>query len=125
MKKIIISTEEEGDAKKWIERESGRKVFDLFFNPETNEKVRLEHWAPGVEVKGLIADGGEEILVWEGGYQEKKEEAEGRAREDEEADTGEGMHWIRNPAKDAGKPYHRIAGERGCKLLIKEGHLGL
>ena len=112
MKKIITRTDKETAKDKWIEKEKGRFVLELFYNPSTKEHVRMERWDPDVVVRGAIAEGGEEILAWEGGF-----------KEDEGDYTSAGMHWVRNPASSAGKSFQRVAGASGCQLLIKEGHL--
>ncbi len=118
MKKIIVPPEGDQE-RKWIEKESGRNVLELFFNPETNERVRMERWGPNVEVNGSIPKGGEEILVWKGGFKDEEGEVDHR-----DYTKPNGMHWIRNPASAEGKPYRRVAGSEGCQVLIKEGHLG-
>ncbi len=70
------------------------------------EHVRLEHWAPNVDV-ALPVPGGIELLVLDGGF------AEGG-----EAFTRQS--WLRLPA---GAVLRAVAGPLGCRLWAKSGHL--
>jgi len=70
------------------------------------EEVRLEHWAPGVAV-GLDLPGGGEFLVLEGNFRN-------------EGETFERMSWLRLPA---GASLQAVAGQAGCRLWLKTGHL--
>ncbi len=80
------------------------EVMSLF--KDRREEVRLEKWDPGAEV--ILEDsGGLEILVLEGSYSEGGHEFLEHA-------------WLRLPK---GAPLHAVAGEDGCKVWVKSGHL--
>ncbi len=70
------------------------------------EQVRLERWAPGAVID-LALPGGLQVLVLEGAFQETGE-------------TFEPQSWLRLPA---GARLQANAGESGCLLWIKSGHL--
>lgn len=76
----------------------------LFHNK--HENVRIETWSPGLEI-GFVPQGGMEILVLEGGFEEADE-------------LFEPQSWLRLPA---GTPLQAIVGSAGARVWIKEGHL--
>lgn len=82
----------------------GVAVTPLFADPREN--VRLEHWAPGAAVS-LEADGGAEIFVLEGGFEES-------------GDSLRRHSWLRVPI---GGQVAAKAGHEGAKVWIKTGHL--
>jgi quercetin dioxygenase-like cupin family protein len=73
---------------------------------DSREDVRMELWAPGVEVE-LDLPGGAELLVLEGGY------TEGGV-------VMGAWDWLRLPA---GARLHAEAGPEGARLWVKSGHL--
>jgi hypothetical protein len=73
---------------------------------DSREDVRMELWAPGVEVE-LDLPGGAELLVLEGGYTEGGVEMGA-------------WDWLRLPA---GARLHAEAGPEGARLWVKSGHL--
>ncbi len=82
----------------------GVAVTPLFLDPREN--VRVEQWQPGVTVP-LDTDGGAELFVLEGGFDE----------------GGEGLRrhsWLRLPS---GAQAVAKAGPAGAKVWIKSGHL--
>ncbi len=70
------------------------------------EDVRLERWAPGSTID-LAPQGGFELLVLEGAFTEGGESFGPQS-------------WLRLPP---GAPLHATAGDSGCKVWVKEGHL--
>lgn len=73
---------------------------------DAREEVRLEKWEAGADVT-LKDAGGMEVLVLEGSYSEGGHEFVEHA-------------WLRLPK---GAPLRAVAGEAGCKVWIKSGHL--
>jgi len=73
---------------------------------DPTEEVRLEQWGPGVAV-GLDLPGGGEFLVLQGNFRNEEE-------------MFERMSWLRLPA---GARLQAVAGEAGCRLWLKTGHL--
>lgn len=73
---------------------------------DAQEHVRVEHWAPHVQVH-LPDSGGIEILVLDGAIVEGGEVLEGGS-------------WLRLPA---GAELPAAAGARGARIWIKTGHL--
>ena len=71
------------------------------------EHVALARWAPGTMFKPHAHDGGEEILVLEGTFQ------------DEHGTYPKGS-WLRSPHSSRHHPYT----EEGCTIYVKTGHLG-
>ena len=71
-----------------------------------NERVMLERWAEGTYRPAHSHPQGEEILVFEGSF------------EDEEGTYPTGT-WIRNPPGSRHAPYTHV----GCVLYLKTGHL--
>jgi hypothetical protein len=82
----------------------GVAVLPLF--QDGHETVRLERWAPGAAI-GQALPGGAELLVLRGAFEEGGEHFGVQS-------------WLRLPvgAKLAAK-----AGDRGCELWIKTGHM--
>jgi hypothetical protein len=83
---------------------SGADVMPLFRN--TREDVRIEKWAPGLDLV-LQPEGGLEILVLSGSFTEGGE-------------TFEEQSWLRLPI---GAPFKAKSGPLGCRVWVKEGHL--
>lgn len=83
----------------------GVEVLPLF--RDAVEEVRLERWAPGAAIS-LAAPRGLEVLVLEGGFEES-------------GDAFEVQSWLRLPP---GSTLHAQAGNRGCRIWLKSGHLG-
>jgi anti-sigma factor ChrR (cupin superfamily) len=73
---------------------------------DESENVRLERWAPGASVE-LDLKGGGEFLVLEGSFTEGGDQLERES-------------WLRLPA---GGSLRTTAGNNGCKLWVKTGHL--
>lgn len=71
-----------------------------------SENVALVRWQPGTRFTAHRHDGGEEILVLEGIFQ------------DEFGDYPAGS-WLRNPDKSTHTPF----SEEGCLIYVKTGHL--
>jgi anti-sigma factor ChrR (cupin superfamily) len=82
----------------------GVEILPLF--EDAHEVVRLERWAPGVQVT-LSAPGGTEVLVLDGDFIESRE-------------TFDAQSWLRLPA---GATLQAAAGPTGCRVWIKTGHL--
>jgi ChrR Cupin-like domain len=82
----------------------GVEVMPLF--RAADEDVRLERWAPGASVL-LALPGGAEVLVLEGGFEERGEHFEPQS-------------WLRLPAGDS---LQAKADPGGCRVWIKTGHL--
>lgn len=82
----------------------GVSVLPLFQDPR--ETVRLEKWTPGATIE-TAPGGGMELLVLAGSFVENFEKFE----------TGS---WLRLPS---GAPLNAIAGQEGCDIWIKTGHL--
>jgi anti-sigma factor ChrR (cupin superfamily) len=82
----------------------GVELIPLF--ADGREDVRLERWVPGATI-GLDLPGGAEVLVLEGGF-------------DERGDHFEPQSWLRLPP---GTVLHATAGPQGCKAWVKTGHL--
>ena len=83
---------------------NGVEVIGLFH--DRREDVRLERWAPDVEVM-LKPEGGIEVLVIEGSFLESGE-------------LFSEQSWLRLPI---GRQLEAKAGPEGCRLWVKEGHL--
>ena len=83
---------------------AGVQVASLF--KDTHEDVRLEAWAPNAAIE-LDPEGGLELLVLAGGFREGGE-------------TFAPQSWLRLPI---GAPLRARAGEDGCRVWMKEGHL--
>jgi anti-sigma factor ChrR (cupin superfamily) len=83
----------------------GVQTMDLF--ADESENVRLERWAPGASVE-LDLKGGGEFFVLEGSFSEGRDQLERES-------------WLRLPA---GAHLRASAGNDGCKLWVKTGHLG-
>jgi ChrR Cupin-like domain len=82
----------------------GVEVIPLF--SDRSEDVRLERWAPGAAIT-LTVQGGAEVLVLDGSF-------------DEGGERFEVQSWLRLPA---GSSLVAKAGPEGCKVWIKAGHL--
>lgn len=82
----------------------GVEVLPLFRDPA--EDVRMERWSPGVDVD-LFLPGGGEWLVLAGGFEEGGE-------------WFGPLSWLRLPA---GGRLRAKAGNDGCRLWAKTGHL--
>jgi anti-sigma factor ChrR (cupin superfamily) len=83
---------------------SGVELIPLF--RDAREDVRLERWAPAVDVM-LHPEGGIEVLVLSGSFTE----------------SGEGFEeqsWLRLPI---GAALKAKSGPQGCRVWVKEGHL--
>lgn len=90
----------------WIDAPHRPGVGIVCLFEDSHERVRLERWAPGVQVH-LAAAGGIEILVLDGAFVE----------------GGEGFapgSWLRLPA---GAALDACAGAAGTRIWIKTGHL--
>ena len=86
---------------------AGRPGVELLpLHDDAREEVRLERWAAGATV-AVAPAGGLELLVLDGGFREGGEE------------FGVGS-WLRLPP---GWPLAAVAGQRGCRVWVKEGHL--
>ena len=83
----------------------GVEVAPLF--RDTGEDVRLERWTPGAAIV-YQPEGGIELLVLEGGFTEGGE-------------TFVPQSWLRLPP---GASLTATAGAQGCRVWVKEGHLG-
>ncbi|HMQ93475.1 MAG TPA: cupin domain-containing protein [Amaricoccus sp.] len=73
---------------------------------DERELVRVEEWAPNARIE-FAPRGGIEILCLDGGFSEGGESF-GR------------WSWLRLPD---GAPLSALAGARGCRVWMKEGHL--
>jgi hypothetical protein len=82
----------------------GVAVTPLFLDPREN--VRMERWDPGVVVP-LDTDGGAELFVLEGGFEEG-------------GDHLRRWSWLRLPI---GAQAVATAGPAGARVWIKSGHL--
>jgi hypothetical protein len=82
----------------------GVEVFSLF--RDDGEDVRLERWMPDAAIT-LDLPGGAELLVLDGAF-------------DEAGERFEPQSWLRLPA---GSMLKAKAGQSGCRLWIKTGHL--
>lgn len=82
----------------------GVKVTPLF--QDAREDVRLESWDPAAEVS-LDVPGGLELLVLNGSFTEAGE-------------TFSYQSWLRLPA---GSALRAVAGDGGCRVWAKSGHL--
>ena len=74
---------------------------------DESENVRLERWAPGASIE-LDLKGGGEFFVLEGFFSEGGDQLERGS-------------WLRLPA---GGYLRATAGNNGCKVWVKTGHLG-
>ena len=83
----------------------GVEVAPLF--RDTGEDVRLERWTPGAAIV-YQPEGGIELLVLEGGFTEGGEAFVPQS-------------WLRLPP---GASLTATAGAQGCRVWVKEGHLG-
>lgn len=83
----------------------GVSVTPLF--QDGRESVNIEDWAPGTDVS-IETQGGAELLVLAGGFQESEETFSRHA-------------WLRLPAGIAARAR---AGDEGARVWIKSGHLG-
>ncbi len=82
----------------------GAEMMALF--DDAFEQVRIERWAPGAAV-AFDAPGGVELLVLDGGFNERGEHFEQQS-------------WLRLPV---GSRLEAGAGPQGCRVWIKAGHL--
>jgi anti-sigma factor ChrR (cupin superfamily) len=80
------------------------EVMPLF--DDAREHVRLERWAPGASVS-LAVPGGAELLVLDGAF-------------DDGTESFEPQSWLRLPP---GSVLQATAGQGGCKVWVKTGHL--
>ena len=83
---------------------AGVQVASLF--KDTREDVRIEQWVPNAAIE-LDPKGGLELLVLAGGFREGGEMFAPQS-------------WLRLPI---GAPLRARAGEDGCRVWMKEGHL--
>jgi ChrR Cupin-like domain len=83
----------------------GVTVLPMF--QDDHETVRLERWSPGAAID-LAMPGGAELLVLRGAFEESGEHFGVES-------------WLRLPA---GAPLVAKAGDEGCELWIKTGHMG-
>ena len=90
----------------WRSNADSDGIETLKLYEDDREHVFMQRWSAGIHVD-LIAPGGMEILVTEGGF-----EAEGQ--------TFEPQSWLRLPA---GGQTSSTAGPQGCTVWIKRGHL--
>ncbi|MEX0346667.1 MAG: cupin domain-containing protein [Rhizobiaceae bacterium] len=90
----------------WIASASQPGVEKIQLHTDARETVRMERWASGTTINHE-PEGGAEILVLEGSFQES----------DEAFST---WSWLRLPP---GAPLRAVAGPEGCKVWVKEGHL--
>ena len=88
----------------WFAIGEGGEAQGLF--ADAHEDVRMERWAAGAEIP-LIADGGMEMLVTSGGFEES---GESFSRES----------WLRLPK---GAATTAKAGPEGVTFWVKRGHL--
>jgi hypothetical protein len=73
---------------------------------DSRESVRIERWAPGASIE-LALPGGIELLVLDGGFSEGGESFGTQS-------------WLRLPS---GARLAAAAGDSGCRLWVKTGHL--
>lgn len=85
-------------------RRAGLEVMPLF--QDGWESVRLERWAPNAEID-LVATGGMELLVLDGGFSD-------------ESESFEPLSWLRLPP---GATARASAHASGCRVWVKTGHL--
>lgn len=91
---------------------SGRiRCLPLYESFRTGERVWIELWDPGTTKIVHQPAGGEEIFVVSGTFVES-------------GLVHPAQTWIRNPINSACTPWTR-SSPRGCKLLMKAGHLPL
>jgi len=83
---------------------AGAEVARLF--QDEHETVTLERWAPGAEI-ALRSPAGLELLVLDGSFTEGTEHFEYQS-------------WLRLPS---GSETRARAGEKGCRVWMKRGHL--
>ena len=83
----------------------GVEVMPLF--QDAREEVRLERWTPAARIE-LALPQGAEFLVLSGSFEEG-------------GDAFTEQSWLRLPAKAT---LHARAGDDGCRVWIKMGHLG-
>ncbi len=86
------------------------RVLPLHRNDRTGERVWIEVYAPGTRTISVQPPGGEEVFVVSGALTENR------------LVHYPTLTWIRNPVDAAGAQRERVA-QRGCKLLVKSGHL--
>jgi len=99
--RVVVDT----NTTEWQAGESaGHHVMPLFEAPD--ERVTLEKLDEGTTIPAAEAEGGDEIFVLAGSFQ------------DEHGSYAKGT-WIRNPAGTR----HAIESPEGCMLWIKRGHL--
>lgn len=84
----------------------GYERIGLFSRPDGSEDVAFERLAPGASIAPYDCQGGEEILIVDGSFN------------DETAGYGAGT-WVRNPAGYR----HGLASRAGCTFWVKRGHL--
>ena len=87
-----------------VKERDGVRLMPLFHN--AHEDVRLEEWAPGAAIE-FGPDGGFEVLVLEGGFNDGGEKYELQS-------------WLRLPI---GAHFSARVNPDGCRVWIKEGHL--
>ena len=78
----------------------------ISLHEDEREKVSIEIWEPGASLQ-LEAEGGAEILVLEGGFQEQGEQ------------FGQ-YSWLRSPVNST---LNITAGPEGARIWLKTGHL--
>jgi anti-sigma factor ChrR (cupin superfamily) len=110
---IIVKDTCDPDLPDWRDGESaeGRvRVLPLHQNERTGERVWIETYAPGTRTITAQPPGGEEVFIISGTLMENRV-------------VQYPTHtWIRNPVSAVGQQRERVA-PRGCKLLLKSGHL--
>lgn len=82
----------------------GVEIMSLY--RDEREDVRMERWAPGAQIE-LAVPGGLELLVIEGSFKEGGEDFSYQS-------------WLRLPA---GAHLKAVAGDEGCLVWAKSGHL--
>jgi len=99
--RVVVDT----NAREWqTGAAADHHVITLFEGP--NERVTLEKLAPGASIPPAEAEGGDEIFVLAGSFQ------------DEHGSYTKGT-WVRNPPGT----HHGFESRDGCLLWIKRGHL--
>ena len=90
----------------YLTRPGEPRLWRAELHADATERVTLEVWEPGTTVE-FAAPGGLELLVLEGELSEA-------------AETFRYLSWLRLPP---GALLHASAGEAGCRLWMKQGHL--
>jgi len=110
---IIVKDTCDLDLPEWSDAEcaEGRvRALPLHRNDRTGERVWIEVFDPGTRTITAQPPGGEEVFVISGTLMENR------------VVQYPAHTWVRNPVDGVGQQRERVA-PRGCKLLVKSGHL--